>query len=150
MIYIGADHRGFQLKEAIRKHLDTLDIEVTDVGAYTLNKDDDYNEYASEVAKYTRLKVGNVGILFCGSGNGEAIVANKHKDIRCAVCVNLEQAKQAKEHLAANVMSIPADIVDFNLAQKMVMIFIQTAFSLEKRHNRRLTKILEMEKNGLV
>lgn len=149
MIYLGADHRGFELKEKIEKYLDSIDIETTDLGAHELNPDDDYNEFAAEVAKFVRLERGNLGIVFCGSGNGVAIVANKHAEIRCAIAMNKQMALDARSHNGANVLSIPADFVDFDQAKELINTFIQTPFSMAENHGRRLSKIVRMEENGL-
>lgn len=149
MIYLGADHRGYELKEKIEKYLESIDTETNDVGAHQLDKEDDYNDFASEVAKYTRLERGNLGFVFCGSGNGVAVVANKHAEIRCAIATDKETAKVARQHLAANILAIPADIVTFDQAKEIVNTFIQTPFSMEKRHIRRLGKIAQIEENGL-
>lgn len=149
MIYLGADHRGFELKEQIEKYLDSIDIETTDLGAHQLSPNDDYNEFAAEVAKFVRLERGNLGIVFCGSGNGVSIVANKHAEIRCAIAVNKQMAKEARSDNGANILSIPADFIDFDTTKEIVTTFIQTPFSMEERHTRRLSKIVRMEENGL-
>ncbi|NCT55779.1 RpiB/LacA/LacB family sugar-phosphate isomerase [bacterium] len=149
MIYLGADHRGFELKEQIEKYLDSIDIETTDLGAHELSPEDDYNEYAAEVAKFVRLERGNLGIVFCGSGNGVNIVANKYAEIRCAIAMNKQMAEEARSHNGANVLSIPADFIDFDTAKELITTFIKTPFSMEERHTRRVSKIVRLEENGL-
>lgn len=150
MLYLGSDHRGFELKNKIMKHLETLGEDYTDLGYFEKEEDDDYNEISKDVSQYVRLKTEHKGVLFCGTGIGVSIVSNKHKDIRSALCFNVETAKLAREHEACNIMCIPADYVDFDTAKEMVTTFLQTPFSMADRHLRRLNKILELEKEGLV
>jgi len=150
MIYLGADHRGLQLKEQIKKYLESVDIEAEDLGAYTLDKNDDYTDVAQDVARYVRLKKENIGFLFCGSGVGVDIVANKHQDIRSALCFNKDVAKQSREHISCNVACIPSDFVSFDEAKDIVLTFIKASFSFEERHVRRLSRIVNMEGRGLV
>ena len=150
MLYLGADHRGFELKEKIKKYLESIDTEVNDLGAYELTSDDDYNDYAMEVAKYVRLERDNLGILICGTGIGMDIVANKHKNVRAALCFNKEFVVLAREHESANILCLPADFITFEEAKEMVDIFLRTPFSMQEKHVKRITKISDMEKGGLV
>jgi len=150
MIYIGSDHRGFELKEKIKKYLESLDIAVNDLGAYEYKEEDDYNDYAEEVAKYVRLKIENLGILICGTGVGVNIVANKHKEIRSALCFNKEIAKLAREHESINIMCLPSDFINFDEAKEIVMTFIKTPFSLEEKHVKRVSRIMNLEAGGMV
>lgn len=145
MLYIGADHGGFKLKEQLIKYLESIGEELKDLGAFELNKDDDYTEFAGEVARYTRLKRENLGIILCRSGIGVDIMANKHRDIRSALCFNNETAKSAREHNGANIMCLPSDYIDFELAKQMVITFIKTPFSMQERHVRRLNAILTQD-----
>lgn len=149
MIYLGSDHRGFNLKEDIKKYLDSLGIEFTDLGYAEKIEGDDYNDIAEDTAKRVRLANENLGILFCGSGVGVDIVANKHKLIRSALCFNKETAERARQHEGANIMCVPCDFVDFNLAKDMILTFIKTPFSFEERHVKRITKILRLEEDGV-
>lgn len=150
MIYLGSDHRGFELKQRLIKYLDSLDIEHTDLGYFEKNETDDYNTIAEDVAKRVRLDTHNQGILLCGSGIGVDIVANKHSLIRSALCFNVETAKSARQHESANIMCIPADYIQFDLAKEMLLAFIKTPFSFEERHVKRVNKIIMLEKDGLV
>lgn len=149
MLYFGSDHRGFDLKQMLMKYLDSLDIEHTDLGYFEKNDKDDYNDIAEDVAKRVRLENHNLGILLCGSGIGVNIVANKHNLIRSALCFNVETAKKSREHESANIMCIPADFVQFDLAKEMVLTFIKTPFSFEEKHLKRINKILKLEKDNL-
>ncbi len=145
MIYLGADHRGFKMKQKISKYLESLDEDFYDVGAFDFVSDDDYNDYAHELCLGVRLKKGNLGFLFCGSGVGMDVVANKHAGIRSALCFNSSIAKQSREHLGCNVASIPSDFLNFDDVKKIVDVFIRTPFSFEPRHARRVGKIVKLE-----
>jgi len=145
MLYIGTDHRGLKLKQQLVDFIKSLDIEIRDIGAFEYDKEDDYNDYAEQVAKRVRTGVTNLGIILCGSGNGVAVVCNKHKDIRCSLAFNKEVAKQSKTHLACNIIAIPADHVDFETAKEIVLEFLKNSFDNEERHERRLQKILKLE-----
>ena len=89
------------------------------------------------------------GIVIGRSGNGEAIAANKVKGVRAAVCLNSEMAKKAREHNDANVLSLGADYISLDEAKEMIKIFLETDFSDEERHKRRLEKIVKLEANNL-
>ena len=149
MLYIGSDHRGFELKQKLVKYLDSLDIECTDLGYSEFLEEDDYNDITEDLVKRVRLENYHLGILLCGSGVGVDIVANKHALIRSALCFNVETAKRARQHEAANIMCLPADFLDFDTAKEMVLAFIKTPFSFEEKHVKRLNKILKLEANGL-
>jgi len=145
MLYIGSDHGGFKLKEQLTKYLESIDEPFKDLGAYELNEQDDYPDFAGEVARYVRLKQGNLGIVICRSGIGSCITANKYREIRAALCTDEKMAKMAREHNGANVMCMGADFIDFKTAKKMVLTFIKTPFSMEDRHIRRLNKVLDQD-----
>lgn len=148
-IYLGADHRGFDLKEKIKEWLKDKGYSVEDLGAYSLNPEDDYPDFAFAVAKKVS---GNPeedrGILFCGSGAGMDIAANKIKSIRATVVWDVESAKRAREHNNANVISLAADWTPPEAAGKILRAFLETPFSGEERHVRRLKKIEEIEKEN--
>ena len=121
MIYLGSDHRGFQLKEAIKTFLIQKEYQVEDLGAFEFNKDDDYPDFASVVAQKVSEKPNeNKGILLCGSGHGVDMVANKLKGVRSALGFNRQVAAQSREHEDANVLVLPADWVDELTAQDIV------------------------------
>ena len=141
-IFIGADHRGFELKEKLKKEL--VDYEVVDLGNSVMDESDDYPDFGALVSEKT-VKNGGMGIVICGSGVGISIAANKVNGVRCALCWKEEIAKQAREHLDANVLALPSDFVSFEEAKIIVKTFLETKFSGEERHLRRVEK-LESEK----
>lgn len=145
MIYIGADHRGFELKEGLKKHLVDEGFEVTDLGNDQMDPRDDYVIFAHKVADATKNDSKNRGIILCGSGAGVDMVANKVPGIRCALVFDEPRAIQARQHEDANVISLPADILDEEEAFKIAKAFLTTEFSGEERHIRRLLEMKEVE-----
>jgi ribose 5-phosphate isomerase B len=141
MIVIGADHGGFELKEKIKKKLDELGYEYEDIGAFKPNPKDDYPEFAERVGRDISEHPDWKGILICRSGQGMAMVANKFSGVRAAVCHSVDEAKMTREHNDANVLSIGADDVQEKDALKMVQAFLETLFSDEKRHKKRVEQI---------
>jgi len=147
LIYIGADHRGFAHKEAIKKHLDSSGYEVVDFGAKTLKEGDDYTEFAVDVAKQVSKDPSlGKGILLCGSGVGMDIVANKFRNVRASLCFSPDHALAARNDDDANILVIPADFVDEQTALQIVATWLQSSFSSESRHARRLKKLEELER----
>lgn len=146
MIFLGSDHKGFTLKEKLKKFLDELEYDYKDLGAKKLDPYDDYPDYAIEVCKKV-LKTDGRGILICDSGLGMSIVANKIPGIYAAVCWNEKNAKYTREHNNANVLTLGAWNTDFETTKKIVKIWLETPFSNEERHIRRNNKIKEVEKN---
>ncbi len=138
-IAIGADHAGFEYKEAIIKMLVGAGWQVADKGAYSLDSVD-YPDFAHPVASMVEEGKAAAGILVCGSGNGVSMTANKHAGIRAALCWTDELASLARQHNNANVLSIPARFVPIELAEKMVTTFLATAFE-GGRHEKRVNKI---------
>lgn len=145
MIYIAADHRGFELKQKIYKHLLDEGMQVTDLGNDHLDQNDDYPEFAQKVAEVTAGAEENRGILLCGSGAGVDIVANKVSGIRSALVFDKPRAIQAREHEDVNVISLPADTLDEESAWEIVSAFLNTPFSNDPRHVRRLEEVEEVE-----
>jgi|TARA_B100001094_G_scaffold81397_1_gene77642 ribose 5-phosphate isomerase B len=137
-IAIGSDHAGFQLKKnIINKFKDKIDFK--DVGTYS-EESVDYPDYAHLAAKeLISNKVERV-ILICGSGNGIQMTANKHNNIRCALCWNEEITHLARQHNDANAISLPARFINENVAEKIVEAFIKTTFE-GGRHQKRTKKI---------
>ena len=148
MIYIGADHGGYALKEKIKMWLAEEAIETEDLGAVAFNTDDDYPDFIIPVAQKVVSNPGSLGIILGRSGNGEAIAANKVKGARAAVCLNERMAVKAKDDNNANILSLPGDYIDPEVAKKIVKIFLDTPFSNAERHVRRLKRIEEFEKNN--
>lgn len=147
MIYLAADHRGFQLKEAIKRFLTGRSIAFEDVGAKMYVEGDDYVDFAAAASeKIAANPLEHKGIFLCGSGHGMDMVANKFKGIRTALCWNKEVAKQSREHENANVIVLPADWLDERAAEEIVAAWLGTEFNNEERHMRRREKIEELEK----
>ena len=146
MLYIGADHRGFELKEAIKAHLNEEDVRFEDLGAVTLDQNDDYPDIAAIVAKKVNENPEtNRGVLICGSGIGVAIAANKFRGIRCGLCLSGWMAEQGRSDDDINVAALAADITDPATARRIVAAFLATPFSAEERHQRRIKKVADLE-----
>lgn len=146
-VYLGADHGGFEFKEEIKKYLSGRGIEIEDMGAVSLNPSDDYTDFIIPVAKKVASTPDSLGIIIGRSGNGEAIAANKIDGIRVALCLDETMAQKAKDHNNANILSLGADYISLEDAKKIVQKFLDTPFSNEERHIRRLKKIEELEKS---
>lgn len=144
-VYIGSDHGGYQLKEDLKKYLVEFGYEVDDLGAYALDQEDDYPEFILPVVEKVVGDPDTLGIVLGRSGNGEAIAANKVIGARAALCLNTDMAKLAREHNNANILSLGADFVSLEDAKKIVKTFLETPFSNEERHKRRIEKITGYE-----
>lgn len=140
MIAIGSDHGGYELKEIIIRHLEKRGMEVKDVGCYD-TKSCDYPQYGKAVAKAVVTGECEKGIVICTTGIGISIVANKVKGIRCALCADSLSAKMTREHNDANVLAMGAGFVGPNLAINITDIFLDTEFSGEEKHLRRVNAI---------
>jgi ribose 5-phosphate isomerase B len=138
-IAIGSDHAGFDYKEDLISFLEGKGLPFTDFGTHSRDPVD-YADFAHPVAKSVEKGESSFGILLCGSANGVAITANKHQDIRAAICWGEELSKLAREHNNANIICIPARFVREGDAEKMVNIFMNTAFE-GGRHATRVNKI---------
>jgi ribose 5-phosphate isomerase B len=136
-IAIGADHAGFEYKEAIAKWLKAENLK--DFGTYS-PASVDYPDFAHPVASAVENGEFDFGILICGSANGVAITANKHQGIRAAICWNEELAVLARSHNNANIVCIPARFISIEDAEKIVKIFLATEFE-GGRHANRVNKI---------
>lgn len=143
-IFLGSDHAGFKLKEEIKRFLNKLGYKYDDLGVYTDKNHSDYPETALKVAQKVAKSKGR-GILMCGTGIGEAIVANKVKGIRAANCFSVYTAKMSRSHNNSNVLCLGARIIDKNLAKKITKIWLETDFSSEVRHKKRVKQIDEIE-----
>lgn len=147
MVFLGADHRGFALKESLKKWLQQQGYPFTDIGNDHLAPSDDYVDFAHQVADRVRLDPQYRGIVLCGSGVGVDIVANKVDGIRCALVFDTQRAIQARQHEDANMIALPADTLTDLQAQDIVKAFLDTDFSADPRHVRRLEKLEQVEKN---
>jgi ribose 5-phosphate isomerase B len=138
-IAIGCDHAGFDCKEDLISFLEGEEMKYKDYGTY--NKDSvDYPDFAHPVALSVESGESAFGILLCGSANGVAITANKHAGIRAAICWGEELAELARKHNNANIICIPARFVRDGDAEKMLDVFMNTAFE-GGRHSNRVAKI---------
>ena len=138
-IAIGADHAGFEYKENLKKWLDKKGYVTKDFGTYNSNSAD-YPDFAHPVANAVEKKEFDLGLLICGSGNGVAMTANKHQDIRAAICWKEELAELARTHNNANVLCIPSRHISLELAEKIVDKFLHSVFE-GGRHAGRVDKI---------
>jgi ribose 5-phosphate isomerase B len=156
MIYLAADHAGFELKEAIKPFLIQKGLEVEDLGAHSLDKSDDYPNFGYPAAKKVAESGGDSrGILFCGSAEGICIVANKVKGVRAVAVTSPEIARQSRLHNDANVLCLgggqtlnPIGGLSVESAKEIVETWLATPFSGEERHVRRLGEIKEIEEKG--
>ena len=134
-IFIGADHRGFELKNKIVDYLHEKNIRVDDMGAYELKPLDNAHEYAKKVAEAVLQNPKEfIGIVICGSGIAVSIAANRYHGIRCALGFSVEQAAHAKTNDHANVLAIPAEYLDFEQVKTMIDTFINTQPNMEKKY----------------
>lgn len=138
-IALGADHAGFEFKNELISFLKEKGMLCKDFGTYG-SESVDYPDYAHPVANAVESGEASFGVLICGSANGVAITANKHKGIRAAICWNEELASLVRQHNDANIICLPARFVNSQLAKKMLALFINTAFE-GGRHLNRVKKI---------
>jgi ribose 5-phosphate isomerase B len=138
-ISIGCDHAGFPYKEAVVNYLNSKGFQVEDNGTYSLDSVD-YPDFVHPVAESVQSGDAKFGVIMCGSANGVAITANKHRGIRAAICWNVEVAQLARQHNNANVIAIPARFVSVETALEMLETFINTEFE-GGRHQNRVEKI---------
>ena len=138
-IAIGSDHAGFEYKEMLKNYLQQQQFQVTDFGTHNTDSVD-YPDFAHPVATAVENQEAAFGILICGSANGVAITANKHQQIRAALCWEDVIAALARQHNDANIICIPARFVTEDMAIKMITTFMHTAFE-GGRHANRINKI---------
>lgn len=146
VIYIAADHRGFNLKESLKTFLKEMGYTVADLGNSVLDPNDDYPDFAAKLAQEVSVDTENRrGVLICGSGVGVDVVANKFKNIRSGLITSSDQAYLSRNDDDANVLSLAADINDDASAKKILSVWLQTPFSGEEKHKRRIQKIKDIE-----
>ena len=139
IIPIGADHAGFELKEALKVYLTEKGFELKDFGCHS-ESSVDYPDFVHPVAKDIVSKKADYGILLCGSANGVAMTANKYKEVRAGLCWSKEIVELIRQHNNANILCIPARYTSIPQALKMVEIFLETEFE-GGRHQNRVNKI---------
>ena len=146
-ISLAADHNGFDLKKEISDQLENEGHEVIDVGPHSHDPLDDYPDYAKKLADSVSRGESLRGIMICGSGVGASVASNKVKGIRAAVCHDIYSAHQGVEHDDMNVLCLGSRIVGSEVARELVKAFITAEYTGEERHQRRLDKVLGMEKD---
>ena len=144
-IAIGCDHGALALKNTVKAHLEKKGYEVCDYGTYTLDSCD-YPDFAEKAAKAVASGECEKGIVMCTTGIGISIAANKVKGIRCALLHDIWSAKMTREHNDTNMMALGAGIVGENLALEIVDTWVGTEFSGDERHQRRINKLMDLEK----
>jgi len=162
-VYLGTDHAGFELKEKVKVFLINKGYTVKDCGAYSYNKDDDYPDFVSKVGEAISKNPQDRGIIFGGSGQGEAMLANKYKGVRAALFYSprhpvgasdiqgrisadpYEMITLIRKHNDANVLSLGARLLSEEEALRAVELFLTTKFSGEERHKRRIEKMTAIE-----
>ncbi len=144
-IYLGTDHAGFEFKENVKKFLAKEGYNIEDCGAFTFDKNDDYPDFISKAAQKTSENPYSFGIVFGKSGAGECIVANKIKGIRAILGFTEKNIILARTHNDANILSLGSEFVSNDKAHKLIKLFLETPFSNEERHIRRINKIKEIE-----
>ena len=146
VIYIGADHRGFELKEYLKNFLKNKGFEVVDVGNDHLDENDDYPDFAEKVAVKVNQDYENArGVLICGSSVGVDVVANKFMKVRSALVANPDQAFDSRNDDDANVLALAANYLALEDAQKILTVWLSTPFSGDPHHLRRIQKIVQLE-----
>lgn len=148
-VYLGTDHAGFELKESVKAFLQREGYEVIDCGALSYDKQDDYPDFCAKAAKGVSENPGTMGIVFGKSGAGECIVANKVNGTRSFLGINEENVRLAREHNDANVLSLGSAFVSNEKANELAKLFLETPFSNEERHMRRIEKIRKLEEAKL-
>ena len=147
-IHLGCDHAGFELKEKVAQHLKSKGHEVIDHGAKTYDALDDYPVFCFLAAQGAAQDPNSLAIVIGGSGNGEQISANKIKGVRAALAWSVETAKLAREHNNANVIGIGGRMHSESESLAIADSFIDTKFSNDERHMRRINQITEYETGG--
>ncbi len=162
-VYLATDHAGFELKNKVAEFLKNEGYEVEDCGPGHYDKDDDYPDFISKAAQKVSENPQNFGIIFGGSGQGEAMVANKFKNVRCALFYGpvipplatditgkesddpFEMLRLTREHNNSNMLSIGVRFLQEQDALNAIKLFLQTTYAKEERHERRIEKIKQIE-----
>jgi len=142
-ILISCDHAGFELKEYLKNALLSRGYSIEDVGPKDYQPDDDYPDYIRPLVD--QIIDSTIGIIICKNGVGVSVLANRYKNVRCALSWNVEHIKSARNDDNVNVLALPADYVDQTTALNITLAFLETSFSNEERHKRRLKKINKSE-----
>jgi ribose 5-phosphate isomerase B len=146
-VYLAADHAGYELKAHLLDHLSRRGHEVVDVGADAYDPADDYPAYCLRAGAAVVADPGSAGVVIGGSGNGEQIAANKVPGVRAALAWSVKTARLAREHNDANVVGIGARMHAVDDATAIVETFLDTAFSADPRHQRRIAQVAAFERD---
>ena len=138
-IFLSSDHGGFELKKSVLNFLKEDNYDVEDLGCFSLESVD-YPDYANLIAKSIKNNINSFGILFCGTGIGVSIAANRHSHIRAALCTSVEMASKSRKHNDANVLALGGRILNNLVIKDIVFQFLNTDFE-EGRHLLRINKI---------
>ena len=149
-VHLGSDHAGFELKQALLSYLAEHGHEPVDHGPPAYDAQDDYPPYVRRAAQATAAEPDSLGVVIGGSGNGEAIAANKVAGVRCALAWSLETARLGRQHNDANVVSVGARMHDEATALQLVEAFLATPYSGEDRHTRRIDMLSAYERDGVL
>ena len=149
LVAVGTDHAGYALKVEVVGWLKKEGHQVNDLGAFNLDPDDDYPDFAVAVASSVTSGETERGIVICGSGVGASVTANKIKGIRACLCHDTYSARQGVEHDDMNVICIGGRIIGIEIAKAVLRAFLAASFIPEPRFQRRLEKIIQIEENGL-
>ena len=144
MIYLGADHRGFELKERLKDLFDELGYDYEDMGAFSHNPEDDFPEFAAKVAEHL-VHPEDRGIVICGSGVGVSEVANKGPGVRWGLAINKDQIKAARHDDDINCLALASEHTSEEDTKEIVKIFLDTEFADEDRYKRRIHQIEDIE-----
>lgn len=144
-VYLAADHRGLVLKNALRDWLEGEGYEVKDVGAKALDKEDDYPDFGLALGEKVAADISSLGVAVCGSGVGMAMAAGKVKGVRAVAAHDARLVTAARRDDDVNVISLGADFIDEAKARVVVKAALETTFTGEERHKRRIEKIKEYE-----
>ncbi|HEX8131001.1 MAG TPA: ribose 5-phosphate isomerase B [Pyrinomonadaceae bacterium] len=145
-IAIGADHGGYPLNEHIIEILKGAGHDIIDFGTHDGTQPDDYPDYAVKVGEAVCDGAAECGIIICGSGVGASVAANKLRGVRAALCADTYSAHQSREHDDCNVLCLGARVVGIEVATEIVRAFVDARFNGEERHQRRLDKVLDIER----
>jgi len=146
-IVVGSDHAGVKYKEKLKELVLSMGHQIIDIGTNS-SKSVDYPDFGEKGALAVCRKEADLGILVCGTGIGISLAANKVRTIRAAVCWNEETSRLAREHNNANILCMGARFVSIEKAVKIAKVFLETPFSNDERHNRRVNKITSIEERG--
>src|SRR4051794_28070607 len=147
-VHLGSDHAGLELKESLLNWLADHGYEAVDHGPFVYDPQDDYPVFCLRAAEAAADEEGSLGVVIGGSGNGEAIAANKVKGVRCALAWSEETAVLARQHNNANVVSVGGRMHTVEDMTHFVQVFLDTEFSGDERHVRRIAMLADYEKTG--